>query len=198
MLIYSALGYEHPQYVHHPLIVGPDHAKLSKRHGDVSILEFRENGYLPEAMFNFIALIGWSLDDKTELMTRQQLVENFSLERIGKTAAIFNREKLEWMNGVYIRGLDIDDFTRRALPFLEKGLPSAVRRPLDAGYVRSVMPLVQERTKRLTEVPELTKFFFMDELEYDGGLSHRQEHDAGDDPPGAGGVVAAAGGAARF
>jgi glutamyl-tRNA synthetase len=166
LLIYKALGYEPPQYVHHPLIVGPDRAKLSKRHGDVSILEFRENGYLPEAMFNFIALIGWSLDDKTELMNRQQLIDNFSLERIGKTGAVFNRDKLEWMNGVYIRGLDIDDFTRRALPFLEKGLPAMVRRPLDAEYVRRIMPLVQERTKRLTELPELTRFFFIEELEY--------------------------------
>ncbi len=167
LLIYQALGYQPPQYVHHPLIVGPDRAKLSKRHGDVSILEFRENGYLPEAMFNFIALIGWSLDDRTELMTRQQLIESFSLERIGKTPAVFNREKLEWMNGVYIRGLDIDDFTRRALPFLEKGLPPSVRRPLDAGYVRRIAPLVQERTKRLTELPGLTRFFFVEELEYD-------------------------------
>ena len=167
LLIYKALGYQHPQYVHHPLIVGPDRAKLSKRHGDVSILEFRENGYLPEAMFNFIALIGWSLDDKTEIMTRQQLIEGFSLERIGKTPAVFNREKLEWMNGVYIRGLGVDDFARRAIPFLEKGLPPAVRRPLDMEYVRRIAPLVQERTKKLTELPELTKFFFVEELEYD-------------------------------
>jgi glutamyl-tRNA synthetase len=170
LLIYQALGYEPPQYVHHPLIVGPDRAKLSKRHGDVSILEFRENGYLPEAMFNFIALIGWSLDDKTELMTRQQLIDNFSLERIGKTGAVFNRDKLEWMNGVYIRGLDIDDFARRALPFLEKGLPKSVKRPLDKGYVRRIMPLVQERTKRLTDLPGLTAFFFVEGLEYDPAL----------------------------
>ena len=72
-------------------------------------------------MFNFLALLGWSLDDKTEIMSRQELVENFSLERIGKTAAIFNREKLDWMNGVYIRSLSVDDFAQRALPFLEKG-----------------------------------------------------------------------------
>jgi glutamyl-tRNA synthetase len=170
LLIYRALGYEPPQYIHHPLIMGPDHAKLSKRHGDVSILEFREKGYLPETMFNFIALIGWSLDDKTEIMTRQELVENFSLERIGKTGAIFNREKLDWMNGVYIRSLSIDDFTRRALPFLEKSLPPQVKRPLDAEYVRRMMPLVQERARTLAEVPELTGFFFADKLDYDTDL----------------------------
>jgi glutamyl-tRNA synthetase len=170
LLIYKALGYTPPQYVHHSLIVGPDRAKLSKRHGDVSILEFRENGYLPEAMFNFIALIGWSLDDKTELMTKQQLIDYFSLDRIGKTGAVFNREKLEWMNGVYIRDLSPENFVERSLPYLDKGLPGVVKRPLDADYVRKVLPLVQERAKTLTELPELVEFFFVDELEYDAEM----------------------------
>jgi len=167
LLMYRALGYTPPQYVHHPLIIGPDRAKLSKRHGDVSILEFRERGYLPETMFNFIALIGWSLDDKTELMTRQELIDYFALDRIGKTGAVFNREKLEWMNGVYIRNLSPEDFVQRSLSFLEEGLPAAVKRPLDIDYVRKVMPLVQERAKTLEELPELVDFFFLEELEYD-------------------------------
>ncbi|OGN98897.1 MAG: glutamate--tRNA ligase [Chloroflexi bacterium RBG_13_51_52] len=170
LFIYKALGYQPPLYVHHPLLVGPDRAKLSKRHGDVSLLEYRDQGYLPETMFNFIALIGWSLDDKTELMTRRQLIDTFSLERIGKTGAIFNREKLDWMNGVYIRSLAIDDLTQRALPFLDKGLPESVKRPLNAGYVKQVMPLIQERAKKLTEIPELVKFFFIEELNYDPAL----------------------------
>ncbi len=166
LLIYRALGYQPPQYIHHPLIMGPDHAKLSKRHGDVSILEFRDRGYLPETMFNFIALIGWSLDDKTELLTRQQLIDNFSLERIGKTGAIFNRDKLEWMNGVYIRALSLEDFLRRSLPFLEKSLPPEIKRPLDTEYLRKMLPLVQERAKTLVEVPELVRFFFVEESGY--------------------------------
>jgi glutamyl-tRNA synthetase len=166
ILMYRALGFTPPQYVHHPLIIGPDRTKLSKRHGDVSILEFRNNGYLPETMLNFIGLIGWSLDDKTELMTRQQMIDNFSLERISKTGAVFNREKLEWMNGIYIRNLDPEDFVQRSLPFLEKGLPASVKRPLDIGYVRRVMPLVQERARTLKELPELVEFFFADKLEY--------------------------------
>ncbi|MBI3930715.1 MAG: glutamate--tRNA ligase [Chloroflexi bacterium] len=170
LLIYRALGYQPPQYVHHPLILGPDHAKLSKRHGDVSILEFRENGYLPETMFNFIALIGWSLDDKTELLTRQQLIDNFSLERIGKTAAIFNREKLDWMNGVYIRRLSPEDFVQRSLPFLDKGLPAGIKRPLPTEYVRQIMPLIQERARTMAEVAELTEFFFVAQLDYDANL----------------------------
>ena len=167
LMMYHALDFTPPQYVHHPLIVGPDRAKLSKRHGDVSILEFRNNGYLPETMFNFIGLIGWSLDDKTELMSRQEMIDNFSLARIGKTGAVFNREKLEWMNGVYIRNLGPEDFVQRSLPFLEKGLPAAVKRPLDVDYVRRVMPLVQERTRTLVELPDLVEFFFIDKLEYE-------------------------------
>jgi glutamyl-tRNA synthetase len=170
LFIYRALGIEPPLYIHHPMILGPDRAKLSKRHGATSILEYRDQGYLPETMFNFIALIGWSLDDKTEIMTRQQLIENFSLERIGKTGAIFNKEKLDWMNGIYIRNLSPEDFVRRSLTFLEKGLKPLVRRPLDIAYVSRMMPLVQERARTLAEVPELVEFFFVDQPEYDGGL----------------------------
>lgn len=95
------------------------------------------------------------------------MIENFSLERMGKTAAGFNQEKLDWMNGVYIRGMAVDDFARHALPFLEKGLPPEIKRPLDIRYVSKIAPLVQERTKRLTEVPALTTFFFKEELTYD-------------------------------
>ncbi len=170
LLLYRALGLEPPQFVHHPMILGPDRAKLSKRHGAVSIIEYREQGYLPETMFNFLSLIGWSLDDKTELMSRQELVENFSLERIGKTGAIFNRDKLDWMNGVYIRGLSLEDFTQQALPFLNSGLPRRVKRPISTDYVKQMMPLIQERAKTLAEVPELVQFFFVDELDYDADL----------------------------
>jgi glutamyl-tRNA synthetase len=169
LLLYRAFGFEPPQFIHHPMILGPDRSKLSKRHGAVSILEYRGQGYLPETMFNFLALIGWSLDDKTELMSRQELIDNFSLERVGKTGAIFNREKLDWMNGVYIRNLSVEDFTRRGLPFLDRGLPREVKRPLSIEYVRRIMPLVQERARTLAEVAELAQFFFIDQLEYATG-----------------------------
>jgi len=170
LLLYRALNLEPPQFIHHPMILGPDRAKLSKRHGAVSIIEYREQGYLPETMLNFLALIGWSLDDKTEIMSRQELVDNFSLDRIGKTGAIFNRDKLSWMNGVYIRNLSLEDFVQRSLPFLEKGLPPQVERPLSIDYIRQIMPLVQERAKTLAEVPELVDFFFIDKLDYDAEL----------------------------
>jgi glutamyl-tRNA synthetase len=167
LLMYRALGYEPPRYAHTPLILGPDRAKLSKRHGAMSILEYRDQGYLPETIFNFLVLIGWSLDDKTEIMTRRQLIDSFSLERIGKTGAVFNKEKLDWMNGVYIRSLDLDDLAARVLPFLDRGLPESVKRPLDAGYVRQIMPLVRERINTLAEASTYADFFFIDTPEYD-------------------------------
>jgi glutamyl-tRNA synthetase len=170
LLLYRAFGFEPPQYIHHPMILGPDRAKLSKRHGAVSILDYREQGYLPETMFNFLALLGWSLDDKTELMSRKELVENFSLERIGRTGAIFNRDKLNWMNGVYIRSLSAEDFVQRSLPFLDRGLPASVGRPLPVDYIRQIMPLIQERAQTLAGVAGLAEFFFVDELEYDTSL----------------------------
>ena len=170
LLMYQALGFEPPQFAHLPMILGADRAKLSKRHGSVSITEYREQGYLPETMVNFLALLGWALDDKTEIFSQAELVDNFSLERVSRTGAIFNRDKLNWMNGAYIRSLSLDDFTRRTLPFLENGLPSGVRRPLSTDYVRQVMPLIQERARTLAEIPELTAFFFIDELDYEPSL----------------------------
>jgi glutamyl-tRNA synthetase len=167
VLIYQALNWQAPHFAHLPMILGPDRSKLSKRHGATNIIEYREQGYLAEAMINFLALLGWSLDDKTELLTREELVNNFSLERISKTAAIFNRQKLEWMNGVYLRQLSPNEFVRRATPFLDRDLPFSVRRPLDSDYARRVMPLIQERAKTLAEVPRLADFFFLDELQYE-------------------------------
>ena len=169
-LLYQALGFEPPQFAHLPMILGPDRSKLSKRHGTVSITEYQEQGYLPEAMVNFLALLGWSLDDKTEIMSRRELIDNFSLERVSRTAAIFNHDKLNWMNGVYIRNLSLEDFTQRALPFLDRDLPAEVKRPLSVDYVRQIMPLIQERARTLAEVAELSQFFFVDRLNYDAEL----------------------------
>jgi glutamyl-tRNA synthetase len=170
LLLYKVFGFEPPQFVHHPMILGPDRAKLSKRHGAVSILDYRDMGYLPQTMLNFLSLIGWSLDDKTEIMSRQELIDNFSLERIGKTGAIFNKDKLDWMNGVYIRRLTADEFFEAAQPYLMDNLEAGKAVIADESYVRSVLPLVQERAKTLVEVVELTGFFFTEELTYDAGL----------------------------
>ena len=170
VLLYSAFKYDPPQFAHLPMILGEDRAKLSKRHGATSLMEYRDKGYLPEAMMNFLALLGWSLDDKTEIMNREELIRNFSIERIGKTGAIFSLEKLSWMNGVYLRRFSIDELTGRALPLLENGLSKMVKRPIDKDYLKQIIPLIQERVKTLTELPDLTEFFFTDDLQYDTQL----------------------------
>jgi len=170
VLLYQALGWQPPQFAHLPMILGPDRSKLSKRHGATAITEYREQGYLPEAMFNFLVLLGWALDDKTELLTREEIIKHFSLERISRTAAVFNKDKLDWMNGVYLRGLSLEEFVQRAIPFLERDLPTEISRPLDIGYIRQFAPLVQERARTLDETPQLSEFFFIDKLEYDSGL----------------------------
>jgi len=170
VLLYQAIGWQPPQFAHLPMILGPDRSKLSKRHGATAITEYREQGYLPEAMVNFLVLLGWALDDKTELLTREEIIKHFSLERISRTAAVFNKDKLDWMNGVYIRGLSPEEFVQRAIPFLERDLPAEISRPLDVGYIRQFAPLVQERARTLTETPQLSDFFFIDELEYNTSL----------------------------
>ena len=112
-------------------------------------------------MLNFLSLIGWSLDDKTEIMSRQELIDYFSLDRIGKTGAVFNHDKLDWMNGFYLRQLDCDDLVRRLMPFLEDGLPEDVARPVSEDYVRRIVPLIQERITTLAGAAAYADFFFL-------------------------------------
>jgi glutamyl-tRNA synthetase len=170
VMLYDALGFDPPQFAHMPMILGPDRSKLSKRHGATALTEYREQGYLPETMLNFLALLGWSLDEKTELFTREELIKDFSIERVSRTAAIFNKEKLDWMNGMYIRRLSVDDFTSRSLPFMDKYLHPDVKRPLDINYVRQIVPLIQERICTLKDAATYAEFFFLDELEYDPAM----------------------------
>jgi glutamyl-tRNA synthetase len=178
VLLYQALNWQAPQFAHLPMILGPDRAKLSKRHGATTITEYQRKGYLSEAMINFLVLLGWSFDDKTELLSQEELIKHFSLERIGKTGAIFNKDKLEWMNGVYLRKLNLGEFVQQAMPFLNRDLPESIERSLNYDYISQVLSLVQERAKTLADVPELTGFFFTDELQYDTGLLLSKELDA--------------------
>ncbi len=180
ILLYNALGYQPPLFAHLPMILGTDRSKLSKRHGATAITEYRDQGYLPQAMINFLALLGWSLDDRTELFTKEELIQNFSIERISKTSAIFNLDKLKWMNGVYIRNLSADALTDRLLPFLDRDLPQSVKRPLSREYVKRIVPLIRERLTTLgkvesamgamAEAAPLYDFFFVDEPVYDTRL----------------------------
>ena len=169
LLIHQALGIEPPEYVHVPLILGKDKAKLSKRHGATSALEYRDLGFLPDAVFNFTCLLGWSPGDDTEVMPREEIVRRFSIDRINDSPATFDSEKLEWMNGVYIRNMSEDQLITELLPFMERpeaegGLPDSVERPIDRDYFKQVIPLVHERLKLLTEGTDTLDFFFADNV----------------------------------
>jgi glutamyl-tRNA synthetase len=155
--ILQALGAPLPAYGHLANILGPDGKKLSKRHGATSVEEFREQGYIPEALVNFLALLGWSYDDKTTVMSRDELVERFTLERVGASPAVFDFQKLEWLNGVYLRELPPDEYADRLVEFLrEQGYD------WDEALVRKAVPLVQEKIATLAEFPAFAGFLFGD------------------------------------
>jgi len=166
VLMYDALGYAKPLFAHLPIILGPDRSKLGKRHGAVSVLNYRDEGFLPEAVLNFLALLGWSLDDHTEIISQEDLIQHFSIERIGESGAIFDLQKLTWMNGMYIRQMSGEALVHRVLKLLDEALPATVSRPMSEEYVRTIIPLVQERLKTMNEVTQLMDFFFLDDLEY--------------------------------
>jgi glutamyl-tRNA synthetase len=156
--ILRALGAEPPQYAHMPDVVGEDGKKLSKRHGAESVEEFRDAGYLPEALFNFLALLGWSYDDKTTIMSRDELIERFSLERVGASPATFDYKKLDWMNGMYLRALSPDEFAERLLEWLrDHGYAD-----WDEALVRQTVPIVQDKIAKLGEYPAFAGFLFHD------------------------------------
>ena len=182
LMLYSALGLEAPEFGHLPMILGPDRAKLSKRHGATSILEYQEAGYLPQALVNFMALMGWSLDDKTEIMDRQTLIDGFSLDRVVKSGAVFNREKLDWMNGVYIRAMSQEGLADALMDFWHEYPPVLVPQPVDRDYLMTMIPLIQERLKTLREVEEQLAFFFRQELEYDPSELPQKGMEAGATP----------------
>ena len=165
VLLYQAFGWEIPLHGHVPDVLGPDKKKLSKRHGSTSVLQFRDDGYLPEAVINFLARLGWALDDKSELFTREDLIRLFTLDRIEHAPAVFDREKLDWMNGHYIRELSDGELAARLLPFLERAGFHA-----DPIQVNGLVPLVRVRLKKLSDVIALSDFIFLDRLDYDARL----------------------------
>jgi len=163
ILIYEAMGWDIPTYCHVPLVNGPDGKKLSKRHGATSITEFRDQGYLPEALFNFLTMLGWAPGEgeEEEIFSREELIERFDLFRVNSSPAAFSYKKLDWMNGVYIRNLPEEDLLERLLPFWQKaGLVSTPCSDEKRKELLPIVPLVQERLKRLSDVVEWTKFLF--------------------------------------
>ncbi|MBI5304046.1 MAG: glutamate--tRNA ligase [Chloroflexi bacterium] len=161
VLLYQAFGWEIPPHGHVPLVLGPDKKKLGKRHGSTSVVQFRDEGYLPEAMFNFLARLGWSYDDKSEVFSRAQLIELFTLDKIEHAPAIFDYGKLDWLNGYYIRELPDDELAARLQPFIPRA---------DLATLRALAPLVKPRIKKLNEIAAMVDFLFEEDVEYDPQL----------------------------
>jgi glutamyl-tRNA synthetase len=159
LLIFEALGAEPPRYAHLPLILGPDRAKLSKRHGAITVESFREQGYLAEAMLNYLALLGWSPGEDREVIGRDEMIQRFDLADLSHHPAIFDTQKLEWLNGHYIRQCSNADLAERILPFLHAAGLAA-----DAETVLAAVPHVKERMRTLAEGATWLRFLFVDEV----------------------------------
>ncbi|TET24033.1 MAG: glutamate--tRNA ligase [Candidatus Stahlbacteria bacterium] len=167
ILLYNAFGWEIPAFAHLPLILGEDRKKLSKRHGAMSLAEFRRMGYLPDAMVNFLALLGWSPGGDREIISRQELVKLFSLERINTSNAIFDMQKLAWMNGEYLRTMDLPkllEVFQEWLRFQEIELPAQYS---SKDFLSKVLPLIAERSRTLAEVYDALLPYVCDDLTYD-------------------------------
>lgn len=158
--LYEAFGWTTPTWCHPSIILGADKQRLSKRHGATGILEFKEEGFLPPAMMNFLALCGWSPGDDREIMSREELIQAFSLDGIQKSPAVFDHEKLKWMNGHYIRELPLDEFAALCKPYLGD-------LPFDDEYIKAVIGLEQERVRTLAEIVAATSFFFDEDYPFD-------------------------------
>jgi glutamyl-tRNA synthetase len=167
ILLGRALGAEREvTYAHLPLLRGPDGGKLSKRHGDTSLRHYRTSGYLPEAMFNYLALLGWSPGDDETIVGRDEMVQRFDLAAVSKNPATFDVAKLEWMNGMYIRDLAEAEFVARTEALVEADLERELTDAERAAYAE-LAPQVQERAKLLTEVADQVRFLFVDDVVYD-------------------------------
>ncbi len=155
--ILQALGAPIPVYAHAPSLLGDDGKKLSKRHGAQSIEELRAAGYVAPALMNFLALLGWSYDDRTTIMSRDELVERFSLERVGSSPATFDYEKLDWMNGMYLRAMSMEEYADALVAYLHE---ESYKWLWPEERVRRAAPLVQEKIERLGQFPEFAGFLF--------------------------------------
>ncbi len=163
ILIYEALGFDLPQFAHLPIILGEDRSKLSKRHGAVSVRAFKDEGYMPEALFNFLSLLGWHPKEDREILSKEEIIKEFDIKDVHKSPAVFDRTKLRWMNGVYIREIiPLDELTKRAEPFF-KGFGYIA----DFDYYRKVMEVIRDSIETLMDIKERARPFFVDEFEFD-------------------------------
>jgi glutamyl-tRNA synthetase len=167
--IYAALGLTPPRFGHLPMILGPDGTRLSKRHGAVSVTAFRDDGILPQAMVNFLALLGWAFDGEREMFTMDELAEHFTLDRVSKNPAIFNYEKLDWMNGEYFRALPLAERTDMVAAHLRetRALPESALR--DRAFLERAVEAVGDRLKRPKQFLEYASYLFVDRVEPEAG-----------------------------
>ncbi len=157
VILYQMFGWTKPEFAHLPMILAPDKSKLSKRHGATSVMEFKKLGYLPEALINYIALLGWNPGTEQEIFSLAELVKEFDLNKVNKAGAVFDINKLDWINGYYIRQKNIDELTKLCTPYL---LSAGYKEDFD--YFKAIVALEQERLKKLSEIGEKTKYFFVE------------------------------------
>jgi len=171
VLLYRSFDWEAPEFIHLPLILDKQGGKLSKRKGDVAVEDYKEKGYLPEALINFTALLGWHPKEDEEIMSLETIVQKFRPEDIGVSPAVFDVDKLDYFNGYYIRQMEIDQLTELCLPYLKENLDKA-QDPAkkEKEYLKKVVGLEQERLKKLSEIAELTDFLFIEEPDYEKDL----------------------------
>jgi glutamyl-tRNA synthetase len=168
VLIYQALGLALPQFGHIPLILGKDKAKISKRHGAVSVMEYKERGFLREALVNYLALLGWSPKDDREILSTEQMMELFTLEGVNPANPIFDQEKLEWMNGEYIRAMNDERLLDEVLPFMiRENLIKEEEAKQKREWLLKYVPLFKERAKTLKDFAEKGKYFFTLDYKYE-------------------------------
>ncbi|MCL6639010.1 MAG: glutamate--tRNA ligase, partial [Firmicutes bacterium] len=170
VLIYRALGWPEPEFAHVSLILGKDRSKMSKRHGATAVEQYREKGYLPEAMVNFLALLGWSPGGEEEVLPLDELVRQFSLDRVAKSPAVFDLDKLNWLNGHYIRQAPLERLVDLAVPYLVKaGYIGAGEAAAKRDWLGKVVSSVRKYLACLDEVPAYAAVYFKDEVEPEDG-----------------------------
>ena len=171
--VYEALGFKPPIFCHIPLILGSDRSRMSKRHGATSIREYLDAGYLPEAVVNYLTLLGWSPGNNEEILPAAEIVKRFALKRVLKTGAVFGQDKLEWVNGQYIKKYPIPALTDHLIPFLKKRGYDV----FDRVWLERLVLLFQERLFVLSQFPDLAQFFFEDKVEYDAAATEEFKKD---------------------
>ena len=170
IVIYEALGFDVPKFAHIPMIMGQDHTRLSKRHGATSVMEYKKMGYIPEAVVNYIAHLGWSSGGEREIFSKEELIKEFTLDKISRHAAVFSMDKLNWFNSEYLKNMSIDSLTEMLLPFLKEANyieDEENLSPKKNEYIKEVVKLMRGRIKNFAQFVEYADYFFVDKINID-------------------------------